>query len=133
MKKAIVIIAAFLIVAAQGYSQNYAPFTSALDTLAANGADTLATGVIERPGGVFFAVNGLKISGNPGGTISYQVSANGGSNYTTVATDTITDGTTDANYQLDKFIGNRARCIVTANATTQSGSYVISIAYKRND
>jgi len=61
------------------------------------------------------------------------VSANGGSNYTTVATDTITNGTTNANYQLDKFIGNRARCIVTANGTTQSGSYVISIAYKRND
>jgi hypothetical protein len=131
MKQILIIF--LMILAVQGYSQNYSPFTSVLDTLAANGADTLATGVIERPGGVFFAVNGLKISGAPGGTISYQVSANGGSNYTTVATDTITNGTTNANYQLDKFIGNRARCIVTANATTQSGSYVISIGYKRND
>ena len=131
MKQILIIF--LMILAVQGYGQNYSAFTSTLDTLAASGADTLATGVIERPGGVFFAVNGLKISGNPGGTISYQVSANSGSNYTTVATDTITNGTTNANYQLDKFIGNRARCIVTANGTTQSGSYVISIAYKRND
>lgn len=131
MKQILIII--FAVLALQGYSQNYEPYTSELDTLTANGADTLTSGKIEKPGGVFFYVNGTKISGAPGGTISYQISGNNGTTWSTVATDTITNGTTDANYQLDKFIGNKARVIVTANATTQSASYRIGIAYKRNE
>ena len=119
--------------AVQGYSQNYDNWNSPLDTLAASAADTLESGVVERPGGIIYYVNGLKISGNPGGTISYQVSGDEGVTYTTVATDTIVNGTTNQNHQLDKFVGNRARCIVTANSTTQSGSYRICIAFKRND
>lgn len=121
-----------MFLAVQGYSQNYDNWNSPLDTLAANAADTLQSGVVDRPGAVLFYVNGLKISGNPGGTISYQVSGDEGVTYTTVATDTIVNGTTNQNYQLDKFVGNRARCIVTANGTTQSGSYRICIAYKRD-
>lgn len=132
MKKVIALIM-FGVLAFQGYSQNYASTTSALDTLAATQSLTLTSGQIEKPGGLFFNVTGLKISGTTGGTISYQISGDNGTTWSAVSSDTITNGTTDANYQLDKFIGNKARCVVTADGTTQSGSYMITIAFKRND
>ena len=130
MKKYI-IVGLFLFAGLSVYGQNYESSTSDLDTLAANAADTVTIST-DKAGAVFYYVNGLKISGNPGGTISYQVSGNGGTTYSTVATDTITNGTTNQFYQLDKFVGNRARCIVTANGTTQSGSYRICVAFKRD-
>ena len=129
-----ILFALFFILGGLQFAQaQFTTVTFDLDTLAQSATGTYAMGAdFDKKGSVFFTVNGLKISGTTGGTISYQVSANSGTTWSTVATDTITNGTTDANYQLDKFVGNRALVLVAPNGTTQSGSYRVAIGIKRD-
>lgn len=130
MRKFIAIIA-FAFVALGVQAQN--DFVADLDTLAASETGTYTmSSTVKNLCSCYFHVAGLKISGNTGGTISYQYANDvSGTNWHTMATDTITDGTTDASYEVSNFAANRARITVVANGTTQSGSYRASITCKR--
>ena len=107
----------------------------ALDTLDESESSTFTLGpVIKDLGAISFHVAGLKISGATGGTISYQAAYdNDGTNWYEMATDTITNGTTSQIYEATNFTGRRARVVITADGTTQSGSYRVAVSFKRSN
>lgn len=131
--KNILFVFAFALCALGVNAQSQADMLADLDTLAESETGTYTMGATLKDVCVcYFHVAGLKISGNPGGTISYQWANDAdGTNWHTAATDTITNGTTDASYEVTNFAAKKARILVAPNGTTQSGSYRASITCKR--
>lgn len=123
----------FLFLGLSATAQRQADVIGGLDTLTASQSVTYTlVAVINEPGSIAFGVSGLKISGNPAGTISYQAALDdAGTFWYTMATDTITDGTTDAGYEATNFAGKRARIVIAADGTTQSAQYRGAISFKR--
>lgn len=94
-----------------GSNANQDTLTDAADLTYAFGED------LKKGGAMGFGVNVTKVSGTVAGVIYYQGSANG-TDYVTVATDTLTDATNTYEYNLANWPYRYARIFIDGSGTS---------------